>query len=179
MTWRSSATSRFSRTDWRGDAVVVIVLGLLLLGTLWLPWANDPEYPKQNFTYALATPDDIKPILETPWGWPIAVAGGLVVALGLTMLIAGPRRWTGGPIALALTVIAVWVLYDVDQAVRPAWGWGYAVGLGVLIAVIVAILLPIVALATALTARIVRDQEAQAARAAAGDAAETAATPAA
>lgn len=169
--------SKFSRTDWHGDSIVVMVLGALLLVSLFLPWANERDYPRQNFTYALTTSGDINPILQTPWGWPIAISGAVVVVLGVTMLAFGPRRWTGGPIAIVLAGVAMYVLYDVDQAAHPAWGWGYSVGLGALVALIVGILLPIVALATALTSRILRDLEAERAAETAADAAPTPTAP--
>ena len=152
--------ARFSRTDWIGDSIVVIVCGAALLGSLFLPWANVRRYPRQNFSYALTKPEEVSSILSTDWGPPVLAVGIAVVVLGSLMLAYGPRRWTGGPISLALAIAALGVLYDVASAMHALYGWGYAAGMGVLVATVVGILLPVVALASAMTGRILRAQEA-------------------
>lgn len=154
--------TRFSRTDWNGDGVVVMFLGALLAVSLALPWANERTSPRQNFTFSLTMPDDFRHITSTEWGPPLIVAAGLIVGLGALMLAVGPRRVMGGPVALLLALLSLVVLYETGSAMHAIYGWGYAAGVGVLIALIVGIVLPIVALASALTARIVRELEADA-----------------
>lgn len=162
--------SRFSRTDWHGDSMIVIVLGVFLLGSLLLPWAGIPEDRGDDFNYSLTSSDGLKSILATEWGAPIAVAGVVVALLGGIMLTFGPRRWTGGPLSLLLVAAALFVLYQVGQVAESIWSWGYVAGLGLMLALIVGIVLPIVALASAMTSRILRGLEAAEAAAAAATA---------
>jgi len=139
--------------------VIVVFCGVALLVSLWLPWANVRDYPKQNFTYALTKPAEIKYILYTDWGPPVLVVGLAVIAMGVLMLVLGPRRWLHRSFAPALAVGALVVLYDAGAAMHALYGWGYAAGTGVLAAIIVALILPLVGFAVGVVGWGVRSQQ--------------------
>jgi hypothetical protein len=149
-----------SRRDWLGDSIVVMVCGTLLIASMALPWANARAYPRQNFTYSLVKPNDIEGVLFTEWGPPIVALGVAVIALGAAMLIFGPRRWTTQPVAFVLTVSGLAILAQTGATMHAIYHWGYAAGVGVLVALIIGVILPVVALATAMTGRILRAAEA-------------------
>jgi hypothetical protein len=157
---------RITPKDWKGDGVVVIVLGTLLLGSMWVPWASDRTSPKQNFNWTLVQSHEIKFILFTPWGPPVLAVGVVAVLLGILMLVLGPRRRIAQVFALILTAGSLVVLADVRAAMHELYAWEYAAGTGILGAIVVAIVLPIVALAVALTGRLLHERPEPAALAA-------------
>jgi hypothetical protein len=144
-----SATTRLTRRDWYGDAVLTLIGGISAVAAVFLPWANEETGGLVNF--AFTTPQSIRGVLGTPWGWPALTLALLVVGAGAAMLLLGPRRhvgWLGLLVALAGVGIAA-VAADGASAVYTPGTTG---GLGIVVALFAGALLVPIGLASCLVA---------------------------
>jgi hypothetical protein len=138
---------RLLRRDWVGDAVLVVVCGVVLLVSLRLPWANEDGHGWVNFS--LRAGHGLNGVMDTKWGVPAAVVGLVVLAAGLVMLVTRPRRWSVLP---ALLVAACGVAaFGVAQDAAAHIGW-WDPGLGMFLTTLVGVLLVPIGLAAALVA---------------------------
>jgi len=146
-------TIRLTLRDWTGDGVITVVAGVLLVAAVLLPWANDRV--DGAVSYALTKPADIGGGLGTPWGPPMMVIAGAVVALGVAMIVLGPHRLallSGALVALAGIAVCMLAL----AAAREALGWEYATGVGLMLALLVGVLLVPIGVATAMVGFMLR-----------------------
>ena len=116
-----------------GDGIVAAGLGLAVLASVFLPWANYSTGHDVNLSVHASA--GINAALATPWGLPVLGLAGLVVAIGLVMIVHRPRRLSillcfGVSLAgAAITMVcfsAGWHIYD---PMRPGLGL-YAATLG-------------------------------------------------
>ena len=143
-------TSRIRYRDWVGDAVITVVAGLALVVSVFLPWANADV--AGNVNYSLSKPAAINGVLATDWGLPVLIAGIAVVAVGLSMLVFGPNRLAillGSGTVLAGGVVMLTV-HDAAQAIMLY----YDGGMGLALAFVMAVILPIIGLASAMVGAI-------------------------
>jgi hypothetical protein len=140
---------RLLRRDWIGDAVLVIVCGVLLLVSLWLPWVNVDGHGWVNFS--LQQGQDLFGVLETRWGTPAAVVGLVVLAAGLVMLFTRPRRWSA--LLGVLVAVAGFAAFAVAQDAAAHAGF-YDPGMGMYLTTLVGVLLVPIGLAASVVALI-------------------------
>jgi hypothetical protein len=139
--------TRILRRDWIGDAVLVVVCGVLLLVSLHLPWAN--EGGRGSVNYSFEQRGGLLGILDTRWGTPAAVVALVVLAAGLVMLVTRPRRWS---ILLGVLVaLCGLAAFGVAQDAASNVGW-YDPGVGMYLTTFVAVLLVPIGVASALVA---------------------------
>jgi hypothetical protein len=148
--------SRFTRRDWIGDSILIIASGVALMATVLLPWANTGT--NGHFDFSPGKPSSINGVLSTDWGAWILGIGVLVTAIGVVLLVRGPRGRVVQPLALVVALCGPVTLVVAGKALHSILSY-YSAGLGVLAAIIIGILMPVIALATALVARILREQE--------------------
>ncbi len=97
---------RFSRKDWLGDGVVMVVLGSAIAAAVFLPWANASSAHMMNFS--LTKPDTINGALATPWGVPVLALAVVVIVVGIVMIAFRPSRLSVLPcLAVSLAGIAI------------------------------------------------------------------------
>ena len=80
----------FSRTDWVGDGIVTVMLGLAVLAGVFLPWANYSTGHDVNLS-AHSSPG-INGALATQWGLPVLGLAALVVVVGVAMIVSRPLK---------------------------------------------------------------------------------------
>jgi hypothetical protein len=138
---------RLLRRDWVGDAVLVVICGVMLLVSLRLPWVNEDGRGWVNFSVEQGA--GLFGVLDTGWGVPAAVLAVVVLAAGLVMLVTRPRRLS---ILLGLFVAACGVaVFGVAQDAAASIGW-YDPGVGMYLTTLVGVLLVPIGLAAALVA---------------------------
>ena len=145
-----ATTTKIRYRDWVGDAVITLVAGLALVVSVFLPWANADV--AGNVNYSLSKPAAINGVLATDWGLPVLIAGIAVVAVGLSMLVFGPNRLAillGSGTVLAGGVVMLTV-HDAAQAIMLY----YDGGMGLALAFVMAVILPIIGLASAMVGAI-------------------------
>lgn len=140
------ATTKLRQRDWVGDAVLTMVAGLALVASVFLPWAN--VNGPGNVNYSFSKPAAINGALSTEFGLPVLIAGLAVVAVGLTMIVFGPNRFAV-PLGLISGVAALVVLSTVHDAAHGIMLF-YDGGLGLALAFITALMLPMIGLASAM-----------------------------
>jgi hypothetical protein len=152
---------RLLHRDWIGDAVLVVVCGVVLVASVFLPWVNDDGRGWVNFS--LHGSGQINGVLQTHWGPPALLLGLATVVLGVVMLVLPPRRrsWLLGALAALLGVAAFGVAQDAAAHI------GFLdPGLGMYLSTLIAVLLVPIGLAAALVARFLWRAERDAAAAA-------------
>ena len=148
------ASSRISRHDWTGDAVLTVIVGGAALAAVFLPWANVDD--GGSFNTELGKPAGINGILQTQWGWQALLLAVLVVAAGVLMITVGPRRYSvlvGVPVAAA----GVGMIAVASDALNPM-GFGIHAGLGLVVSLVAGLLLIPIGLASSAVAWILRCQ---------------------
>ena len=138
---------RILRRDWVGDGVLLLLAGSTLVISLFLPWANEDIPGRVN--YSLSMPDSVRGVLQTQWGAPAVILALCVVALGVTVTLTTPRRfsWALGALAAVLGVAVMAV--GSDAAGQIAF---MSPGLGLFLTVLVGVLLVPIGVAAALVA---------------------------
>lgn len=135
---------RFTRADWIGYAVLVLIGGALGFGALFLPWAN--EYTREFVNFSLSKPPGVLGVLQTQWGWPVLAAALAALAAAVLLLLLGPRRVTA---VLSLVVVAAGAVYALESvAAADSMIGHYRPGLGLYITLLTGILLVPVGLAS-------------------------------
>ena len=135
---------RFTRADWIGYAVLVILGGAAGLVALLLPWAN--EYTRDFVNFSLTKPPDVLGVMQTQWGWPVLAAALATLAAAALMLVLGPRRIT---VVLSLVVVAAGAVYALEAVAAADSMLGlYRPGLGLYITLLTGILLVPIGLAS-------------------------------
>jgi hypothetical protein len=153
----SIRTIRLTTRDWKGDGIITVVGGALLVAAVLLPWAND-RVAGRRVSYALTKPDEIAGALGTQWGLPLLAVAAVVVALGVAMIALGPHRLAllSGAIVTLSGIAACMLALD---AAREALGWGYAAGSGLMLTLLIGTLLVPIGLASAMVGFMLRRQE--------------------
>ena len=144
----TSSTIRYR--DWVGDAVITVVAGLALVVSVFLPWANADV--AGNVNYSLSKPAAINGLMATDFGLPVLIAGIAVAVVGLTMLVFGPNR-LAVPLGLISATAALVVLSTVHDAAHVIMPF-YDGGMGLALAFVTAMILPIIGLASAMVGAI-------------------------
>jgi hypothetical protein len=139
-------TTKLRKRDWVGDAVITIIAGLALVASVFLPWANVNGPGTVN--YSFSKPAAINGAMATDFGLPVLVAGLAVVAVGLTMIVFGPNRFAV-PLGLTSGVAALLVLSAIHEAAHGIMLF-YDGGLGLAVAFVTALMLPVIGLASAM-----------------------------
>ena len=143
---------RFSRGDWTGYAVLIVIGGAAGLVAVFLPWAN--EYTVGSVNFSLSKPAHVAGVLQTQWGPPVLAAALVAVVAGALSLALGPRRVTlalGAASAVAGVVYAVQAVAAVDSMPLT-----YRPGIGLYVTLLTGILLVPVALAAVAGGTILR-----------------------
>lgn len=163
MTVRRLETSRISRRDWTGDAVLTLVGGGAALAAVFLPWANTDH--GGSFNAGLGKPAGIHGVLQTEWGWQALVLAALVVATGALMIVLGPRRYSiPAGVLVALAGVA---MMAVASDAQSRMGFGIHAGIGLVVTLFAGLLLVPIGLASSAVAWVLRDKARQLAAAAA------------
>jgi hypothetical protein len=157
------ATSRISRRDWIGDAVLTIVVGGAALAAVFLPWANTDD--GGSFNGGLGKPAGIRGVLQTHWGWQALLLAVLVVAAGALMVALGPRRLS--VLAGVLVAVAGAAMVAVASDASSQMGFGVHAGVGLVVSLFAGLLLVPIGLASSAVALVLRYQARQTAAAAA------------
>jgi hypothetical protein len=143
---------RFTRADWMGYAVLMLVGGAVGLVALFLPWAND--YTEQFVNFSLSKPPEVVGVLQTQWGPPVLVAALAAVVAAVLLVILGPRRLS---IALSLIVVAAGAVYALQAlAAADSMVKMYRPGLGLYMTLLTGILLVPIGLASLLVGAAMR-----------------------
>jgi len=157
-----------NQNDWIGDAFLTVVFGGAAIVSVFLPWANVATRHDVNFS--LSKPGFVKTALQTSYGAPALWLGIVVVALGVLMVVLGPRRlrfWPG------LVTIAAAIATIVDCALVAHTIYGpFRPGVGLFVLTLTAILLMPIGFASATVGYFVGGRRRRAAPAAAGDGAK-------
>jgi hypothetical protein len=157
------ATSRISRRDWIGDAILTLICGGAALAAVFLPWANTDN--GGSFNAAATKPSDILGVLQTEWGWKALALAVLVIVAGVLMIVLGPRRhagWAGVFVAVA-GVAMVAVASDAQSSI----GLSILTGIGLIVTLFAGVLLVPIGLASSAVAWVLRSKARQIALAAA------------
>jgi hypothetical protein len=152
---------RLLHRDWIGDAVLVVVCGVVLVAAVFLPWVNEDGRGWVNFS--LHGSRQINGVLQTHWGPPALLLALATVVLGVVMLVLPPRRrsWLLGGFVALLGVAVFGVAQDAAAHI------GFLdPGVGLYITTLVSVLLVPIGLAAALVARFLWRAELDAAAAA-------------
>jgi hypothetical protein len=160
---RRPATSRISRRDWIGDAVLTIVVGSAALAAVFLPWANTDD--GGSFNAGLGKPAGILGVLQTKWGWQAFLLAVLVIAVGALMITLGP--WRLSIPAGVLVAVAGVAMIAVASDAHSQMGFGVHAGIGLVTSLFAGLLLVPIGLASSAVAWILRYQARQIAAAAA------------
>jgi hypothetical protein len=154
---RRLETSRISRRDWIGDAVLTIVVGSAALVAVFLPWANTDD--GGSFNAGLGKPAGIRGVLQTTWGWQALLLAVLVVAAGTLMITLGPRRLSilAGVLVAAAGVAMIAVASDAHSQM----GLGVHAGIGLVASLFAGLLLVPIGLASSAVALVLRYQARQ------------------
>jgi hypothetical protein len=135
---------RFTRADWIGYAVLIIVAGGAGLVALFLPWAN--EYTDQFVNFSLSRPEGVVGVLQTQWGPPVLVAALAAIVAAAALLLVGPRR---ASIALSLVVVAAGVVYALEAvSAADSMVKMYRPGVGLYVTLLTGVLLVPIGLAS-------------------------------
>jgi hypothetical protein len=135
---------RFTRADWIGYAVLIIIAGGAGLIALFLPWAND--YTDQFVNFSLSRPPDVVGVLQTQWGPPVLVAALAAIAAAAALLLVGPRRVS---IALSLIVVAAGAVYALEAvSAADSMVKMYRPGVGLYLTLLTGVLLVPIGLAS-------------------------------
>lgn len=140
----------FSRTDWLGDGVVTLVLGVAVAVAVFLPWANVSTGHDVNLSLRAAP--GVKSALATSWGAPVLGLAVLVVVVGLVMVARRPVRLSVLPClavglaGLGITLVCFSAGRNIWEPLRP--------GLGLYMATLAGVLLVPTGLASAMVAGI-------------------------
>lgn len=116
----------FSRTDWIGDGAVMTVLGLTVVASVFLPWANVSSGHDVNLSLRAA--DGVNGALGTPWGLPVLALGIVVVVVGLITIALRPIKLSILPClavavaGLAITMVCFSAAWHVWDPLRPGVG---------------------------------------------------------
>ncbi len=116
----------FSRADWIGDGVVMLVLGLAVVASVFLPWANVSSGHDVNLSLSAA--DGVNGALATPWGLPVLALGLVVVVVGLITIAVRPIRLSILPClavavaGLAITLVCFSAGWHIWDPLRPGVG---------------------------------------------------------
>jgi len=152
VTVRRLETSRISRRDWTGDAVLTLVGGGTALAAVFLPWANADD--GGTFNAGLGKPAGINGVLQTQWGWQALLLAVLVVAAGALMITLGPRRHSvvTGVLVAASGVTMMAVASDALDHI----GLGMHAGIGLVVTIFAGLLLVPIGLASSAVAWVLR-----------------------
>jgi hypothetical protein len=135
---------RFTRADWIGYAVLIMLGGAAGLAALLLPWAN--EYTREFVNFSLTKPPDVFGVMQTQWGWPVLAAALAALAAAVLLLVLGPRRVT---VVLSLVVAAAGAVYALEAIAAADSMIGiYRPGLGLYVTLLTGILLVPIGLAS-------------------------------
>lgn len=116
----------FSRTDWIGDGVVMLVLGLAVVAAVFLPWANVST--GHDVSLSLRATDGVNGALATPWGLPVLALGLVVVIAGVVMIATRPVRLSILPClavsvaGLGITLVCFSAGWHIWDPLRPGVG---------------------------------------------------------
>ncbi len=134
-----------NQNDWIGDAFLTVVFGGVAIVSVFLPWANVATHHDVNFS--ISKPGFVKTALQTSYGAPALWLGIVVVALGVLMVVLGPRRlrfWPG----LATIAAAIAMIVDCALVAHTIYG-PYRPGVGLFVLTLAGILLVPIGFASA------------------------------
>jgi hypothetical protein len=154
---------RLLRRDWTGDAVLVLVCGVLLSVAVFLPWVNEDGKGWVNFS--VHGSGQINGVLQTHWGPPALLLALATAVVGVVMVLLPPRRlsWLLGALVALLGVAVFGVAQDAAAHI------GFLdPGLGMYATTLIGVLLVPIGLAAALVARFLSRARREEAAAAAG-----------
>jgi hypothetical protein len=135
---------RFTRADWAGYAVLIIMGGAAGVVALFLPWAND--YTDQFVNFSLTRPPEVVGVLQTPWGPPVLIAALAAIAAAVVLLLLGPRRLS---IVLSLAVVVAGAVYALEAiAAADSMVKMYRPGVGLYVTLLTGVLLVPIGLAS-------------------------------
>ena len=152
---RRFETSRISRRDWIGDAVLTLIAGFTALVAVFLPWANTDD--GGSFNAGLSKPADINGVLQTSWGWQALLLAALVIAFGVLMIALGPRRYS--VVAGVLVAVAGVAMIAVASDASSQMGLSIRAGLGLVATLVAGLLLMPIGLASSAVAWILLHQQ--------------------
>ena len=143
--------------------MLTLVCGVVLLVSVFLPWANEDGKGRVNFSLDQAT--GLNGVLDTGWGAPALVIALAVIAAALVMAVTRPRRFSFllGVLVAAGGAAAFGVVQDAASHI----GW-HDPGVGMYLTMLAAVLLVPIGLAAALVAWILVRAERPAAAALTG-----------
>jgi hypothetical protein len=157
-------SSKLRHRDWIGDAILTVAAGLAFVASVFLPWANADVAGTVNHSFS--KPAGINGVMATDFGLPVLIAGIAVVVVGLSMLVFGPNRLAVplGMISAAAALVVLSTVHDAAHEIMPYFDGG----LGLVLAFVTAMVLPVIGLASAmvgaiLSARARRERVAEAA----------------
>lgn len=148
-------SSKLRYRDWVGDAVLTVVAGVAFVVSVFLPWANQDVVGDIN--YAFSKPAAINGAMSTEFGLPVMVSGIAVILIGVCMIVFGPNRFSI-PLGFASCLAAGVVLLSLHSAARSIMLF-YDGGLGLSMAFVTALVLPVIGLASAMVGAILSAQE--------------------
>ena len=155
---RTMRRHRFTRGDWIGYAVLIMIGGAVGVVAVFLPWAND--YTAEDVNFSLSRPAEVVGVLQTQWGPPVLGAALAAVAIATLLLLLGPRRVTmvlAAAVVVAGLVFAAEAVSAADSMVKM-----YRPGLGLYVTLLAGILLVPIGLAAVAVSEIMRRQAATA-----------------
>jgi hypothetical protein len=135
---------RFTRADWIGYAVLILVGGVVGLVAVFLPWAN--AYTHESVNFSLSKPSGINGVMHTQFGPPVLAAALCAVVAAALLLLLGPRRLS--PVLSGVVIVAGVVYAHEAVAAADVMGGVYRPGIGLYATLLTGVLLVPIGLAS-------------------------------